>query len=198
MVLPREQILGAIRATLEEGGFRYATDIDNDLIHGVLEEPLRVYEGEYSIVAVAFYAGWNSLIARWPDAQSLFVEMITKKFSRADAKVWEGYLVLVTPEAPLEREYSVDRIRRDTTRVRKLVVTGGRDISHHRECQDRATPAPPSRSGQTSVVQTTGLLIAYRECWPAWEFRCLFGSDVVAAFEENRSPMEAVWRWHLR
>jgi hypothetical protein len=84
-----------------------------------------VFEDPYSIVAIVVYDAWQDLLSTWQDTQGAFVELISRHLSSSEAKAWEGYLVLLTPAAPPpERRQAVAEIRRDTSRVRKLLATG--------------------------------------------------------------------------
>ena len=60
-MLSRDQILGAMHSTLTSSGYSNVSNLDSDLIHGGIEDPLRVYESEYSVVAIALYTSWPSL-----------------------------------------------------------------------------------------------------------------------------------------
>src|SRR2546426_1982003 len=85
----------------------------------------RVFEDTYGIVAVVVYETWEDLDTRWPDAQGFLVDLISEHVSSADAKAWEGYLVLLTPAViGMTSQPDADRIRYDTTRVRKFLATG--------------------------------------------------------------------------
>lgn len=60
------------------------------------------------------------------DAQDLLVHLMGRHLSSGDAKSWDGYLLLVTVGFVVTQEQAiqVSRVRSDTRRVRKLVVTG--------------------------------------------------------------------------
>src|SRR5262249_3267445 len=56
---------------------------------------------------------------------TVLVELISKNLSSSEAKAWEGYLVLLTPGVlPSEARTEADRVRHDTSRVRKFVAAG--------------------------------------------------------------------------
>ena len=86
---------------------------------------VRVYEDVYSIVCIAVYETWATLASQWRDDQASLVELISRHFTRIEAKAWDGYLVLLTPSAvpATERQEAVD-IRRNIIHVRKLLATG--------------------------------------------------------------------------
>ena len=85
----------------------------------------RVYEDAYCIVCIAVYETWSALSSLWRDDQSSLVGLISRHFTRTEAKTWDGYLVLLTPSVvpKTARQEAVD-IRRDTTHVRKLLAAG--------------------------------------------------------------------------
>ena len=72
------------------------------------------------------YETWRELSSLWVDDQAILVGLISRHFSRNDAKAWEGYLVLLTPSIvpTAERQVAVD-IQRDTVHLRKLFAAAG-------------------------------------------------------------------------
>lgn len=95
-------------------------ELDNDLwptdhVH-VLEDP-------FSVVAVCVFDTWPGLERLWPDAQAAFVELLSAHLTNVDPKAWDGYLVLLTSDDRGDARDSVDAIRYDTGRVRKLVAS---------------------------------------------------------------------------
>ncbi len=120
--LTATDILAAAGEILVSHGYSRSSDTIS------LETPLRntrLFEDAYGIVAVVVYETWEDLSTRWPDAQGFLVDLISKHVSSADAKAWEGYLVLLTPAViGMTSRSEADRIRYDTTRVRKLLATG--------------------------------------------------------------------------
>lgn len=74
---------------------------------------------------VVVYETWPALVEGWTEDQGRLVGLISAHMTRADAKAWEGYLVLLTPAVPPEgKESGVEEVRYDVTRVRKLVAAG--------------------------------------------------------------------------
>jgi len=85
----------------------------------------RLFEDPYGILAIVAYDTWADLSSHWVDAQGLLVELISKYVPQAEAKAWDGYLVLLTPSILRgDARQEVMEIRYDTNRVRKLVATG--------------------------------------------------------------------------
>ena len=85
----------------------------------------RVYEDAYSIVCVAVYETWADLSSRWLEDQASLVDLISKHFSRTEAKAWDGYLVLLTPSVvPASDRMNAINIQRNTLHLRKLFADG--------------------------------------------------------------------------
>ena len=85
----------------------------------------RIFEDEYSVVMVAVLESWDDLSRRWRKIQSHFIELLSEYIPRDAAKTWEGYLVLLTSSvAGREARPTIEGIRYDTERVRKIVATG--------------------------------------------------------------------------
>jgi len=107
---------------LEENGYKRA-DLEIDADWEATD--VRLFEDDYGIVAIVVYETWGALSSKWIAAQGNFVELISKYIGSNDLKSWEGYLVLLTPSlVGKEGRIEVTQIRYDTSRVRKLVVTG--------------------------------------------------------------------------
>jgi len=85
----------------------------------------RIFEDPYSVVALSAYATWESLWNAWIDLQAGVVDLISSRLTRDTSKAWDGYLVLITPAQPTgDGTSQLERLRRDTQRLRKLVGTG--------------------------------------------------------------------------
>lgn len=191
--LLKDQIISAVHTSLVGGGYEYATDIEGDLIHGALEDPLRVYESRSSVIGVAYYETWTTLEGRWVEAQSLLVDLITKYFRRGEAKTWEGYLVLLTNDQLLGDPLGVDRIRRDTTRLRKIVIAGA-DTDSRESLQTALLPVLPLNEVRTSL-RAARVMDRLPKLLEALGINTVLSKEVVQAFEQNHSPMEAIWKW---
>jgi hypothetical protein len=100
---------------------------------GWLSSTGRVFEDAYGVVGLGVFETWAELRHSWPDAQSSLGELISRHLTRADAKSWEVYLVLLTPGViGNDEQLEPQLIRSDTNRARKLVATGAelRSISN--------------------------------------------------------------------
>ena len=85
----------------------------------------RVYEDAFCIVCIAVYETWKDLWSLWADDQATLVGLISKHFSRTDAKAWDGYLVLLTPSVvPTAARHDAVAVQRNTVHVRKLFGSG--------------------------------------------------------------------------
>lgn len=115
-------ILASTTQVLETNGYQR---IDINLSEYWDISNVRLFEDNYSVVAVVIYNTWEEIAGRWIEAQASFVELISKYFSSSDAKSWEGYLVLLTPGTVIQHTKNTPTdIRYDISRVRKLVGTG--------------------------------------------------------------------------
>jgi hypothetical protein len=115
------EIIGAGDRALVDAGYRQVPD------PGWVRSPnaARVYEDVYGVVGLLVFDSVEQLERDWPSAQSDLVDLLSRHLSRDDAKAWDGYLVLFT--GALEgrsSEARLSEIRRDTSRVRKIVATG--------------------------------------------------------------------------
>lgn len=154
--------------------------------------PQTVYEDKYGIVAVAVFDSWRSLRMRWPESQSLAVELISQSFSRRDPKAWDGYLLLFTPDVvPDEQLPMLTEIRRDMTRLRKLIASGN-ELEDIASVERAMLPVLPLKSGM-GFGSTTTILSRLPELMEAYG---VDPSEIVTmrdAFLDGRSPIEALY-----
>jgi hypothetical protein len=117
--LTSSQVLATATTALVEGGYSLIP------LPSSWTGNVRLFEDEYGIVALSLFDTWRELLETWNVAQGLMVDLISEHLSRPEPKAWEGYLVLLTtaPVTASERN-DVASIQRDTSRVRKLVITG--------------------------------------------------------------------------
>jgi hypothetical protein len=89
------------------------------------QERLRVLEDAYGVVLLQCFDSVDALLDLWEEAQSLLVKALTDHMMPGAARGWEGYLVLMTPASALARDLpALMALRYDTTRTRKLLITG--------------------------------------------------------------------------
>ncbi|MFA5890840.1 MAG: hypothetical protein WDA27_07805 [Actinomycetota bacterium] len=121
--LTSETILAEAARLLEDGGYHVLRDAEP--LIGVSSDRGLVAEDKYGIVTLVVFGTWADLWREWTDVQGALVSLISDRFTRGEAKAWEGYLVLLTA-APIgpDAVQQANSIRYDTHRVRKLVGTG--------------------------------------------------------------------------
>ena len=105
---------------LEAAGYRRVADTEFESRSG----RGRLFEDQFNVVSVSSFESVDELLTYWPDEQEALVAAISKHIATGEAKSWDGYLVLLAPDAPSSADAEIDRIRYNTTRVRKLVCTG--------------------------------------------------------------------------
>ena len=149
---------------------------------------VRIFEDVRSVVGVAYFRSWKSLEAEWSEAQAVFVDRISSRFKRSEAKAWDGYLVLMTVDSASSESVAV--IRRDTSRVRKLVATGT-ELTSIEAVTEILLPVLPldlggASSSPSSLLERLPQMVERRGVHPD------VASAAISAFEENRSPMEGI------
>lgn len=151
----------------------------------------RVFEDPYGVVAVIVYGTWEQLWGSWPDHQEALVSLMSAYVPSAEAKAWEGYLVLLTLGGVSEEaELGANEIRYDMSRVRKLVGIGDelRSLSDLERVLRPLLPIRPRAlpSGSESALDLLPDLVSSAE----------LSADVVrtaiTAFVESRPIVEAI------
>lgn len=145
--LSETQIMAAASSILVEAGYRHS---ETALGTQWTSDAARLFEDPISVVAIFVFPTWAELKNRWTEAQSSLVTVMTGSISSADPKVWEGYLVLLTPSTPGGERHLLDTIRRDTARVRKLVATGD-ELRHVRDVEHTLGPLLPLDVGEPGL-----------------------------------------------
>lgn len=150
----------------------------------------RLFEDVYSVVGVVVFQTCADLIASWPKMQGSMVDVMSQKVGRLESKAWDGYLVLLTPGQALSSIDTLDSIRNDTTRLRKLVATGD-DLESLSDVERLLSALLPlAMNYQTahpeSVLHNLDVLLEKQGVSTS------VTSTLVKAFLESRSPMEAL------
>jgi hypothetical protein len=114
-------IIAAAREILSKNGFRIASESG---LTALQPDRSLLAEDNYSVIALVAYDSWSELQAEWADAQAELVALLAKRLARSAPKAWDGYLLLLCG-APTSDNGGISAIERDTTRVRKIVATGG-------------------------------------------------------------------------
>lgn len=185
--LTNVEVLGAVTEVLLGSGFEVGPEL-----HLSAGSQVRCFEDPVSIVGIVQYQSWSELRDGWIEAQSVLVDLLSQRLDRSDPKSWEGYLVLLTLDQPTD-PVQADDIRRDTTRLRKVVATGA-DMSQVSHVEDALLPVIPLldgtlRSGSGSILDRLPELLQAKHIDPN------LTRQVVQAFEQDRSVLEAVSTW---
>lgn len=134
------ELLATATSVLCKHGF---SEVENLALAGIDQGSHRLFEDPYTIVAVIAFPTWSDLASGWIESQASLVELISKYLSRDAYKAWEGYLALLTPSlVPTSEQQQIERIRYDTTRVRKLVSTGSQ-LKEVSDVEDALLPLLP-------------------------------------------------------
>jgi hypothetical protein len=144
---------------LEKAGYQQAESLALDDRRG------RLYEDRFGTVCVAVFPTWQDLEGEWPDVYGELLEVVSENIPASDSKVWETYLVMLTPDliSPAQ-ESTATSIRYDMRRARKIVATG--DELHHASDVERVLrpllPLEPSAlaDGEESSLDLLSGLIA--------------------------------------
>jgi hypothetical protein len=121
VALTTTQLLAAAQSALSEAGYE-AVGIEDT--RRLRFDNARLLQNKYSVVMIAAYETWESLVATWADYQNATVEAMSTYLSKTDSKASDGYLVLLTPSSIGSGDTAeANRIRADTSRLRKLLGT---------------------------------------------------------------------------
>ncbi len=116
----------------------------------------RLFEDKYNVVGIAVFTSSAELLASWADLQGSLVEVISRHVGRTESKAWDGYLVLLTTGIAPSSDADIEELRRDTTRLRKLVATGD-DLAAAGDVERLLRSLLPLRSSAGLVGQSTTL-----------------------------------------
>lgn len=133
-------IIGQAKKTLEDNGYRVVRTSELQL---TIHEFSLLAEDQFAIVAVSAYETVKELVDRWADIQADLVHYFDKRLSRADPKLWECYLILLSPSTPSSSQKDkIEQIRYDTREIRKIIVTG-HDLETTKDVSDALLPVLP-------------------------------------------------------
>jgi hypothetical protein len=187
-ILSETQLLAAAGELLKQGGYR---EVSSERLESLKSDKARVYEDQYAVVCLVVFPSWTELRSRWTNVQADFVELLSKYLLRADAKTWDGYLVLLTPAAALEQWQEAQEIRRDTTRVRKLVGTG-EDLRSLGDVATLVSSLLPIGTAEAVTDKTETIWsLVYQSLEKKGVHRDTIQS-LVKSYEEQRNIMEAL------
>jgi hypothetical protein len=90
---------------------------------------MRMFEDDYGVVLIDGFDSVETLLSEWTEAQATLVKSLSTSLTLDSDRGWEGYLVLFTPQRPTSDDMrQLSEIRYNTTRTRKLVITGEEDM----------------------------------------------------------------------
>lgn len=120
-VLTTTGLLAVAQNALIEAGY---VVMGENASQPLLSDRARLLQNSYSVVMIATFETWENLVQSWPDYQDTAVEVMSTFLRKGDAKAADGYLVLLTPSpVPTGEMSEANRIRSDTSRLRKLLGT---------------------------------------------------------------------------
>jgi hypothetical protein len=145
-------IIAAASQVLTSAGYRQVNDPSTqwDSVTS------RLYEDEYNIVGIVVFDTCGELLQAWPDLQGSLVDLISKHVGHAEAKSWDGYLVLLTSGVAPSEETEIEAVRYNTTRVRKIVATG-EDLRTVTDVERVLRPLLPLSDNRTAMDNASAL-----------------------------------------
>jgi hypothetical protein len=145
-------LIAASSSVLEAGGYR-------PIRAGFPEwntTSTRLFEDNYNVVGIAVFTTSAELLNSWANLQGSLVDVISSHVGKTESKAWDGYLVLLTTGIAPSSDPEIEGIRRDTTRLRKLVATG-EDLSAAGDVERLLRSLLPLRTAEASIDQGTAL-----------------------------------------
>lgn len=120
--LTTSSVIAEVDAVLQKSNYAVKDTAD---IREITVEQAVLAEDEFGIVFVIVTDTAQDIANHWADYQAQLVDYLNTKLTKLDPKIWEAYMVLLTPSiTPRDLFSQLERIRLDTSRIRKLVVTG--------------------------------------------------------------------------
>lgn len=116
----------------------------------------RLFEDEYGIVGVVVFDTCAELLRSWPDLQAALVDVISRHVGKEEAKSWDGYLVLLSPGIAPSEGNTIDEVRYNTTRLRKLVATAD-DLKSSTDVERVLRPLLPLPHDRANVGHESAL-----------------------------------------
>ena len=187
-LLTPSQLLGAVSSTLVGAGFRQVTETK-----GARHPDILLFEDTFAIVAVGVFESCERLIREWSNCQGWLVETVSSHVSKAEAKAWDGYLVLLTTAVASDFEQlALEQIARDTSHTRKLVASGDR----LRTLSDVDAALAPFLPVVSTLQQTNpeSILDDVRRLLRVHGVRPLTSDAIVAAFINQENMVEAIFK----
>ncbi len=149
----------------------------------------RLFEDQYSIIGIAAFSTCAKLIDSWSALQGSLVDVMSQQLGVGESKVWDGYLILLTAGIAPSGDLEIQAIRRDTTRLRKLVATGD-DLTVAGDVERVLRPLLPLSQDQISVQHSTLDLLP--ELLQKKDIGKRYTGVLLRAFRENKPLLEAL------
>lgn len=177
---------------LLRSGYVQARNIELDSGRG------RLFEDRYGLVCVSVFPTWADLAGEWPDMFGELVELVSTRVPATDAKSWETYLVLLTPDLiPRGEESIAAAIRYDMRRVRKMVATGAEMQASH-DVERFLRPLLPLEPPTPLSSEDASALDLLPELLAAPNLPAAAVSVVVDAFKDGRAVITALDQWQAQ
>jgi hypothetical protein len=150
----------------------------------------RLFEDKYGVVGLVVFPTCRELLDSWIDRQQSLVLLMSRFLLTSEGKAWDGYLVLLTPaSAPSERS-TIEAIRYDTSRVRKLVATGD-ELSTDADVERVLRPLMPM-TPQTGVSDSGSVLELVPRLLTTFSIPDTVSEELVSAFRTRSPLMDAI------
>lgn len=181
-------LMAAASSVLEEGGYQR---IDKGFSEWSTATA-RLFEDEYNVVGVAVFPTCGELLSAWADLQASLVDVIARRVGPAENKAWDGYLVLMTSAIAPSGRLETEDVRYDTTRLRKLVITG-ENLNEPGDI-DRLLRTLLPLPDQGGTIRQRSALAMLPEVMAQHGIRLALTEALVKAFQDQRPLMDAVHR----
>lgn len=150
----------------------------------------RLFEDKYGVVGLVVFPTCRDLLDSWIGRQESLVLLMSRYLLASEGKAWDGYLVLLTPaSAPSERS-TIESIRYDTSRVRKLVATGD-ELSTDADVERVLRPLMPM-TPQTGVTDASSILELVPRLLTTFSIPETVSEELVSAFRTRSPLMDAI------
>lgn len=150
----------------------------------------RLFEDKYGVVGLVVFPTCRELLDSWIGRQESLVLLMSQYLLASEGKAWDGYLVLLTPaSAPSERS-TIEAIRYDTSRVRKLVATGD-ELSTDADVERILRPLMPM-APQTGMTDGSSILELVPRLLTTFSIPETVSEEFVAAFRARSPLMDAI------
>lgn len=148
----------------------------------------RLYEDEYGIVCLVVYETFSDLLNDWEIAQMNLVDIISENIPSNEPKVWDSYLLLLTPSKVSNRE-KINEIRSDTTRTRKIVATGNR-LNTRDDVETVLSPILPLDTGTLDDETIDIMELITRNIASKSDIKTEYIREIINAYEAHEPMIE--------